>query len=171
MLKNVINYENIYEISDDGVVYSKERYVGHSSGLPRLVKRKEVSQAIENGRRRVTLFKNGERKRFFVHRLVMQAFVGECPDGMEVCHNDGNPSNNKVKNLRYDTRVNNAADSARHGTRLNGSKNHNTKLSAESVLQIRKLQGTQTQENLASVFGVSQGAISRVILGKTWRHV
>ncbi len=101
----------------------------------------------------------------------MQAFVGECPDGMEVCHNDGNPSNNKITNLRYDTRINNAADSARHGTRLNGSKKHNTKLSVERVLQIRKLRGTQTQENIASVFGVSQGAISRVILGKTWRHV
>lgn len=55
-----------------------------------------------------------------VHRLVLLAFVGPCPEEMEACHNDGNPKNNMLENLRWDTRVNNHADKHKHGTSLEG---------------------------------------------------
>ena len=48
------------------------------------------------------------------HRLVARAFLGPCPDGQEVCHYDGNPSNNRLENLRYDTRKGNMRDKIRH---------------------------------------------------------
>lgn len=47
---------------------------------------------------------------------MLTAFVGPCPDGMEGCHNDGDPHNNRLDNLRWDTRANNARDAIRHGT-------------------------------------------------------
>ncbi|WP_248099523.1 HNH endonuclease signature motif containing protein [Corynebacterium kefirresidentii] len=59
-----------------------------------------------------------------VHRLVMAAFVGPCPDGMEVCHNDGNPANNYVGNLRYDTHQANYADMFIHNTHGMATKTH-----------------------------------------------
>ncbi len=46
----------------------------------------------------------------------MEAHVGACPDGQEVCHNDGNTLNNRLDNLRYDTRRANNLDTVLHGT-------------------------------------------------------
>lgn len=57
------------------------------------------------------------------HVLVMAAFVRPRPDGLEVCHWDGNPANNALSNLRYDTPQGNAQDRKRHG-RGPGSKSH-----------------------------------------------
>lgn len=64
----------------------------------------------------IRLRRNGEGKPFFVHRLVMAAFVGPCPDGMVVCHNNGNGLDNRLDNLRYDTQSENMNDTKRHGT-------------------------------------------------------
>lgn len=57
-----------------------------------------------------------------VHPLVARAFIGERPEGLDTCHNDGNPSNNHIDNLRYDTRRNNLLDQFEHGTYNNGMK-------------------------------------------------
>lgn len=58
-----------------------------------------------------------------VHRLVLEAFVGPCPDGHECAHQDGDPANNNLSNLRWATKVENQADRRRHGTMPIG-KNH-----------------------------------------------
>lgn len=52
----------------------------------------------------------------FVHRLVLEAFIGPCPSGMECRHLDGNPSNNRLENLLWGTPLENANDRRRHGT-------------------------------------------------------
>ena len=55
------------------------------------------------GRLYVSLHKNGKRNNLYVHRLVLITFVGPCPEGMECCHKDDNPLNNRLENLRWDT--------------------------------------------------------------------
>ena len=50
-----------------------------------------------------------------VHRLVLEAFVGPCPDGMECCHANGDPADNRLANLRWDTPASNTQDRIRHG--------------------------------------------------------
>jgi hypothetical protein len=59
-----------------------------------------------------------DRRHFtaYVHRLVLKAFVGPCPEGMEGCHWDGDACNNKLDNLRWATHAENVEDSIRHGT-------------------------------------------------------
>jgi len=47
--------------------------------------------------------------------MVLEAFVGPCPEGMECCHRDGNPANNHVGNLYWGTRSENLYDAVRHG--------------------------------------------------------
>lgn len=47
---------------------------------------------------------------------MLTAFVGPRPDGMVTCHNDGNPANNNLSNLRWDTQSNNQLDAVKHGT-------------------------------------------------------
>ena len=171
MIKDVVGYEGLYEISDKGVVYSKERLVPHPKCGQKKINQKVISQSTENGRKRVTLFKGGVKKRFFVHRLVARSFIGECPDGMEVCHNDGNPANNNFLNLRYDTRKNNHNDTIKHGTRMYGSKNHQSKIREEDVIKIRELCKTMTRQALSDMFGIHRTKIGYIVNRKSWSHV
>ena len=92
-----------YFVSDDGSVWSAFR------GRWRRLKPHPQSR----GHCTVDL---GKRNTRFVHRLVLEAFVGPCPDGMECRHLDGNPGNNRLENLAWGTPKENAADSIRHGT-------------------------------------------------------
>lgn len=59
---------------------------------------------------------DGKKKYYYVHVLVLDAFVGPRPKGMEACHNDGDGTNNKLSNLRWDTHKANIQDSISHGT-------------------------------------------------------
>ena len=47
---------------------------------------------------------SGDRISFLIHRLVVEAFTGPIPDGMEVHHRDGNSFNNSLKNLELVTK-------------------------------------------------------------------
>jgi HNH endonuclease len=64
----------------------------------------------------------GRARRALVHRLVLEAFVGKAPQGMQCAHADGNRANNALGNLRWVTRKENEADKLRHGTRLSGDR-------------------------------------------------
>jgi hypothetical protein len=81
----------------------------------------------------VALYKNGKIKRLSTHRLVLEAFMGQCPNGMECAHNDGNKQNNKLKNLRWDTPSNNHGDKLKHGTWQGGENNGSAKLTWSAV--------------------------------------
>ena len=59
---------------------------------------------------------NGKQVALYSHRLVALAWIGPQPEGMEVCHNDGDSSNSHVDNLRWDTHRENMLDGVRHGT-------------------------------------------------------
>lgn len=50
-----------------------------------------------------------------IHRLVLDAFVGPCPPGMECAHLNGIPSDNRLENLRWCTPAENYADRIRQG--------------------------------------------------------
>lgn len=67
----------------------------------------------------ITSYGRKKRRFLFIHRAVLLAWVGPCPDGMEGCHNDGNPENNSVDNLRWDTRSANQYDRWRHARVIN----------------------------------------------------
>ncbi len=54
-----------------------------------------------DGYREVVLSDSGRRRSVRVHRLVMECFVGECPEDMQVNHKDGNKLNNALSNLEY----------------------------------------------------------------------
>lgn len=56
-----------------------------------------------SGYRKVRLCKSGKVYQFAISHLVLLAFVGDCPKGMEVCHNNGISVDDRLDNLRYDT--------------------------------------------------------------------
>jgi len=51
----------------------------------------------------VTLSSDGFQKKYTVHNLVADAFLGECPAGHEIRHRDGDSTHNELSNLEYIT--------------------------------------------------------------------
>ena len=123
--KPVYGYEGIYEVSSHGRVRSVDRTVTYSDGRVRRYKGKNLSATLSpGGYPCVSLYSQGKEKKRYVHSLVAEAFIGTRPKGMEVCHNDGDPANNHLDNLRYDTHSDNMLDSVRHGTNPSTAKTH-----------------------------------------------
>lgn len=126
----VVGYEGNYEVSNFGGVRTVDHYVRSYvpnrglSGQRMIRGRRRVWSYDRIGRPIVSLSRNNEKCTKQVCRLVIEAFVGPCPRGMECCHNDGDPTNNHVSNLRWDTRSNNIYDAVRHGTHQMSSKTH-----------------------------------------------
>ena len=123
MWKPVVGYEGLYEVSDQGRVRSLDRVIMRSNGSPQRVHARILSpNSNVTGHRWVGVQREGVAVKRYLHRLVLESFIGPCPDGMEGCHNDGDPANNTAENLRWDTRHANIMDSIRHGTDFNRSK-------------------------------------------------
>lgn len=108
----VAGYAGIYEVSDHGRVRSVDRI---TSGGNRLRGRVLKERRLPNGRPRVSLAYNARNVDAYTYRLVLEAFVGPCPEGMEALHWDDDHDNNHLSNLRWGTRTENMQDMSRNG--------------------------------------------------------
>lgn len=125
-----------------------------------------------NGRKLYHLYRNRVLKAFYVYRLMLLAFVGPCPKGMEACHNDGNPGNDALENLRWDTHKGNLSDKRLHGTSKRGEENHRSKLKLHQVHEIRRLNNLGvSQRKLGKMFGVSKTCIRYIMQGRLWKDL
>lgn len=154
-----------YRVGEDGSVWSKKRFGYWRRLKPRLT----------NGYHSVCLYKGGNQVPFqrYVHRLVLEAFVGKCPRGMECCHDDGDRANNDLTNLRWDFHVENEKDKTRHGTLIRGEDRPGCKLKEQQISKVRSMYktGKYTMKEVAGSFGVSFTTIQKVLSGKRWSHV
>jgi hypothetical protein len=121
------------------------------------------------GRRRFTLCRNGKAIKRLAGRIVLHAFVGPCPTGMECCHNNGDETDNRLENLRWDTHAANLADRHRHGTHIEGERIHTAKLTVANVREIRRI-GKPLRQH-ATRFSVTESLVSAILKRKVWRHV
>lgn len=104
--------------------------------------------------------------------LVLLAFVGPCPAGMECCHFDDDPTNNCLSNLRWDTRFANAADKHRNGRSPVGSRNPKHQLTEDDIPKIFEMRSRgMFQKDIGAALGVAEGVIGSVLRGVTWKHV
>lgn len=173
--KPVRNWKGWYEVSDQGRVRSVTRRSTAGAKNNAIYEGKILRAcAIKSGYKTVSLTAPGVREYHYVHRLVLDAFVGQCPKGKEACHNDGTRDNNKLKNLRYDTRRANSLDRHKHGTMptegLSGEANGCAKLDAKAVRYIRARPKVVLRV-LAEKFSVTISAIWCVRFRKTWTHI
>jgi len=120
----------------------------------------------------VTLRAAGKSVSQYVHRLVLEAFRGPCPEGMWGAHNDGNALHNKLDNLRWDTPRNNMADKRAHGTTNQGERCGSSVLTEEQVcaVYVEVAQGS-SYTAVARRFGISEGGVRKIAQGKTWGHL
>lgn len=124
------------------------------------------------------------RRGMVAHRAAWILSNGEIDDRTLCCHKCDNPSCVNPAHIFLGTQLDNRRDCAskgraangdRNGARLNpetrrGENNGNAKLTVESVREIRTATGAPLND-LATRFGVSCALVSRIRLGKAWRHV
>jgi hypothetical protein len=158
-----------YFAGADGTIWSSRK----RNGSPAATWRLRIPSA---DRRRTYLSiqfpRNKKMVTRYVHRVILEAFVGPCPPGMTACHNDGNPRNNNLQNLRWDTPHNNSLDKRRHGTMPVGSKHHNAKLNELGVKAVRALRAAGWScRSISILFDVDGLTIWNIDQGISWTHV
>src|SRR3990167_823515 len=178
--RQVVGFPDYY-VTKDARVFSRFRLgrprtrCGDANGVQRLPEglvQEIVCGPHHAGYRVIGLRRNGSRVGKTVHSIVLEAFVGPCPDGMECRHLNGDPANSTLGNLCWGTPLENAADKQRHGTMERGVKHHAVKLTVDAVLDIkRRCHNGERQKDIAKLHCVSPGCVSAIAIGRTWSHV
>jgi hypothetical protein len=161
-----------YRAGTDGSIWSCWRRAGKGMGwkLSQTWCRLRSDPRPKDGRARYTLRASLNRyRRTYGARLVLMAFVGPCPSGMECCHNNGKCKDDRLSNLRWDTPVANKADMLRHRTRLQGERTAGAKITEAAVRFIRE-KGYPLKQH-AELFGITEAMVSLIIQRKAWKHV
>ncbi len=173
--KDVTGYEGYYQVSNLGRARSCDRTIYDGRWGDRLRKGKPVSANLgKRGYVYVPLCKLGKSSTMLLHRLVAKAFIGDCPDGYEVNHIDGDRCNNAVSNLEYVTPSQNMRHAYDTGLAkpMCGEMNATALLTNEKVLEIRRLSAQGLKDAaIAPMFGISRVTVYDIRTRKTWKHI
>lgn len=158
---DIFEYEGLYQISTHGRVWGikKQKFL--------------TSQISDSGHLYFELYKNNIKTKKYIHRLILETFVGPCPIGKECRHLDDDPTNNKLENLCWGTRSENLMDRVVNGKGNQGERHLKAILTEDEVDEIRDLYGTDswTSRSLAEKFDVSHGTIQAIVHRRSWNHI
>ena len=152
---NKYDFTRLYMVSNMGNV--KSLNYNHTG------KEKILSpEKTKKGYLRVQLCKDGKRKQFYIHRLVLHVFD---PDGYfegaEINHIDENKENNSVENLEWVT----TKENINHGTRNKRmAKTQSRKVIGYSLTDTKVIILQSTRQ--AKKFGFDPSTISKACRGK-----
>jgi hypothetical protein len=181
--RSVDGYEGIYEVSDLGRL--RRAYRGpKTQGRHRLIR----AYPNRNGYFFFRLSRKGTVTRRAAHSMVMLAFVGPRPDGLQVNHVDGDKGNNRLRNLEYVTRQENMRHAVRLGLIERGLQSSAIRrpeciLRGESLpfskltdAQVREIKYRHAYEGVSQMelgrqYGVAANTINAIVNGRTWAHV
>ncbi len=168
--KDIPGYKGLYQVSNLGRVKSFIHWNGTNI---RILKPGQDT----HGYLVVNLYRQKKRRFTYIHKMVLETFVGLCPKGMECRHLNDNCRDNRLDNLRWGTRSENLLDRSRNGIsntgNHKGSKNQMAKLVDGDIIEIRRLLTKEhlTQKEVGKIFGITSGAVSLIKCGKRWKHV
>lgn len=158
--KPIKGYEGLYEVSDLG------RVRGIISG------RILAAYKGSSGYLRIDLWKNGSKKVHRLHRLVLEAFQGDPPPGLQCRHLNHNKEDCSLGNLEWNTQQVNIQDNFERGAcnAPRGEEHYSTGLTWEKVNELRELSaaGWNTLQ-LAKRYKLSYTACANIVKGKTWK--
>jgi hypothetical protein len=165
-------FEGIYSVSNLGRI--RRDIPGGRFSAGRILKPLPIKG---NNYQQVCLYKNRAGTYWKIHRLVMLAFVGPRPEGMEIDHINCCQSDNRLINLEYVTAKTNRERAKQNGRYPIGSNNPNSKLTEMEVRHIRnqlnacKKGRKALSQSLAAYYGVSYQLIQAIVSRRIWRHI
>lgn len=158
--KDVLGYEGIYQVSNEGRVKSLPRRVNTYQGGR--VTKKRFMAAKDNGKgyKYVDLSNEGIVTRNYIHRLVAYSFIPNPENKPEVNHIDGDKANNSVENLEWATRRDNIEHSYDTGLRTASI----SEINIVELEMIRDLLRTKkySLSEIRDVFKISKTMIGKV---------
>lgn len=162
--RNVIGFESLYEVSDEGRVRHKV------TGKLRTLTPQGPGQYIG-----IRLYRNNVGYGTYVHILVAESFLGPKSQGTEVRHLDGRSYNSAANNLAWGTSQQNATDTLMHGNNIQ------CKLTDEQVHFVRNLPSRRpsqqaandelTFQGVAKDLGISEVTFYNVRNRRTYKHL
>lgn len=195
--RDVVGYEGIYSVSDLGRIKRdapRSSNTGGTCQVGRILK-----PWLARGYPQVHLNRDGEQRAWTIHVLVARAFLGPCPPGKEVNHEDGVKTNTRLSNFSYATHMENEAHAVAHHLKAFGERNgaythpekirrgftrdptnivrgeqqHDAKLTDETVREMRRMyaNGGISYAELGRRNGVSKAIAMRAVKRKLWKHV
>lgn len=170
--KDVVGYEGYYRVSNQGRVKSLSRQQRSYGGRVWLKPEKMLRATFDGRYSVVSLTVDGVKVRPYIHDLVLTAFKGERPDGLQGCHKNGVGSDNRLRNLRWGTPKSNHDDRVLHGTLCVGVKHGMNKYSESQIKKVKRLltQGV-TASAITEATGVPVGTVYQVKHGRQWKHL
>ena len=162
-----------YQASSDGKIWSFWVNKG-KRGVAIGEARREIRGGVDKDGYRKVILCDGKRSRKYkrVHALILETFVGSCPNGCIGAHNDGNNQNNNINNLRWSTQKDNIDDKKAHGTWQCGENHGNSIVTSEQVIAIRSMRESgMTVKNIADTFNLKIRHVYQIVSKSTWRHV
>ena len=154
-----------YKFGDDGSVWSAWRGKRLTNEWTRI-----AGWIGEGGYRRVMLT---GRRMYLIHRIILLAFIGPCPDGMQCLHLNSIKTDCRLSNLKWGTREENMDDVRNRKANPRGEQHYRCKLTDDYVREIRRRyeSGGVFQRELAVEFGVTCRTVGRIVNGEQWNHV
>lgn len=124
------------------------------------------------GYARVILSKDGAATQTYVHKVVLEAFAGSRPNGMQVAHGNGNKLDNRLENLRWATPAENQADRVRHGTGREGKAHPATRIGLDMARIIRRIHAESglNATKIGECFGIPRTTATDILANRVWRE-
>lgn len=116
--RDILKWEGLYQASNLGRVRSLPRVVIRSNGRPCTVKGRILkSNPNSNGYPSVTMQESSQGRKVTlpVYQLVMRAFKGLAPTGLEILHGPKGKANSCLTNLSFGTHQQNGLNMLRDG--------------------------------------------------------
>lgn len=167
VFEDLKGYEDSYQISDFGRVFTKRRLIGNQIYYGKEL----IPQLTSDGYLKVTLSKNGESKKYYLHRLVAIQFIDNNDNLPQVNHKDGNKLNNSVTNLEWCTKQENQNHAVRTNLMQHGANRPSAKLTEQDVLEIYALKGILKAQDIADKYNVSKNTINCILRGSKWKYL